>query len=153
MNKHVALTVIAVLLGYQFVAYAQDSFIVPPQQQQQQRFIPQQTAAEPVVSQPAEVRSEFKTALINGIQEARKSGKINFRDATKLRVACISPAFVQSAQDLAVTQLAFSGEASEYIPTSEDGMIQVEGINWEGLTAFIEALIPLLLKLLQVFGL
>lgn len=105
------------------------------------------------VDGPTEVRSEFKTALIAAIAEARKTDQITFRDSVRLRVACISPAFVERAHALAVTQLAFSGEESAQIPRDEAGVIQVDGINWEGLGKFLEVFIPLLIQLLKAFGL
>lgn len=104
------------------------------------------------VGERTEVRSEFKKSLLDAISAARRADKITLREAVQLRVACISPAFVERAQNLAVTQLAFSGEASEHIPT-ENGVIQVEGINWEGLAKFLEVFIPLLVTLLKAFGL
>lgn len=99
-----------------------------------------------------EVRSEFKKSLLDAISAARKADRITFREAVQLRVACISPAFVERAQELAVTQLAFSGESSEHVPTV-DGVIQVDGINWEGLGKFLEVFIPLLIQLIKAFGL
>jgi hypothetical protein len=97
-------------------------------------------------------RDSFKSELLKSVAEARKAGKISLLDAVRLRVAMLSPAFVQRAHELAVTQIAFSTETSEFVPVDEDGVIQVEGINWEGLTKFLEALIPLILMLLKAFG-
>jgi hypothetical protein len=64
----------------------------------------------------------------------------------------ISPAFSKHAEDLAVTQMVASGEDPDAIPMNEDGTVNVAGINWEGLTKFLEAFIPLLLMLLKTFG-
>lgn len=102
---------------------------------------------------PMEVADSFRQTLAKAIVQARKSGKINFRDAIKLRVAMRSPAFIQRAQELAVTQVAFSGEESDAVPFDEEGMVQVDGINWEGLAKFLEAFVPLLISLLKAFGL
>ena len=102
---------------------------------------------------PMQVADTFRETLTKAIVEARKNGKINFREAVKLRVAMRSPAFVQRAQELAVTQVAFSGEESDAVPFDEDGVVMVEGINWEGLAKFLEAFVPLLLSLLKAFGL
>lgn len=102
---------------------------------------------------PMEVADSFRQTLTKAIVEARKSGKINFREAVMLRVAMRSPAFVQRAQELAVTQVAFSGEESDAIPYDDEGVIQVDGINWEGLAKFLEAFVPLLISLLKAFGL
>jgi len=51
-----------------------------------------------------------------------------------------------------VTQVAFSGIESSDVPIDADGVVQVEGINWEGLALFLEKLIPLILALLKAFG-
>ena len=99
------------------------------------------------------VRDVFKAELVKAVSLSRKAGKITARDAVKLRVAMLSPAFVERAHELAVMQVAFSGEASDAVPVDEDGMIQVEGINWEGLAQFLEVFVPLLINLLKAFGL
>ena len=94
----------------------------------------------------------FKSALIKGITAARKSGSITLLQALRLRVACFSPAFVERAQELAVVQITFSGQSSDAVPVNNDGSINVEGINWDGLIKFMEAFIPLLITLLKAFG-
>jgi hypothetical protein len=105
------------------------------------------------VDEPKKTAAEsFKSELAKAINTQRKAGKISFRDAIKLRVAMLSPAFVERAHELAVTQVAFSGEASDAVPMDAEGVIQVEGINWEGLTKFLEAIIPLILTLIKAFG-
>lgn len=105
------------------------------------------------VDEPAEVAEDpFRKSLIKAIADARKKGTINLRDAVKLRVATLSPAFIERAQELAVTQVAFSGIESSDVPMDADGVVQVEGINWEGLALFLEKLIPLILSLLKAFG-
>lgn len=94
----------------------------------------------------------FKSALLKGITSARKAGNITVFQALRLRIACMSPAFVERAEELAVVQIAFSGQESEQVPVNDDGSIDVAGINWEGLIKFMEAFIPLLLSLLQALG-
>jgi hypothetical protein len=46
--------------------------------------------------------------------------------------------------------MAFSGEE---VPTDADGKIEVSRIDWESLISFLERLIPILLKLLDLFAL
>jgi hypothetical protein len=105
------------------------------------------------VDEPVEAAEDpFRKSLVKAIAEARKKGTINLRDSVKLRVATLSPAFLERAQELAVTQVAFSGIESSDVPMDADGVIQVEGINWEGLAAFLEKLVPLILALLKAFG-
>lgn len=108
----------------------------------------------PAVPTPVAVKAknQFREELVKAIQSARKAGKITVVEAAKLRTATLSPAFVERAHDLAVTQIAFSGEVNENVPVNAEGAVQVEGINWEGLTKFMEALVPLLIMLLKAFG-
>jgi hypothetical protein len=105
------------------------------------------------VDEPAPVADDpFRKTLAKAIADARKKGTINLRDAVKLRVAMMSPAFIERAKELAVTQVAFSGIESEDVPIDADGAIEVDGINWEGLAVFLEKLVPLILALLKAFG-
>lgn len=105
------------------------------------------------VDEPKAVaRDSFRKNLVKAIEQARKDKKITIREAARLRVATISPAFVERAHDLAVVQIAFSAETSDAVPVDTEGVIQVEGIDWDGLIKFLEAFIPLLLSLLKAFG-
>jgi hypothetical protein len=114
--------------------------------------VPKHILAQADTSPTRTASNTFREGLIKAINNSRKAGDVNFRDAIKLRVALLSPAFVEKAQELAVTQVVFSGESSVDVPLDENGVVQVEGINWEGLTKFLEAMIPLLLTLLKAFG-
>lgn len=105
-----------------------------------------------VVESKEEVKDSFRTELVEAIKEARKEGKINIREAIRLRLATLSPAFVERAKQLAVTQMVFSGEAPDAIPYDENGKVEVNRINWEGLGEFLKVLLPLLLELLIAFG-
>ena len=103
-------------------------------------------------SETVSASREFRPAFLRAIRQARKSGDINLRQAIRLRTASFSPAFLEEAKALAVVQIAFSGETSDEVPVTEAGAIDVNGINWNGLIQFLEALIPLLLQLLNAFG-
>ena len=93
--------------------------------------------------------NKFRAALLKAAQEAAKKGELRRVDVIRLRVATLSPAFVEQAQELAVIQMAFSGEE---VPTDADGKIEVSRIDWEGLASFLERLIPLILKLIDIFA-
>jgi len=110
--------------------------------------------AEPEAVKPQQTSGKegFRSNLSKAIVEQRKAGKITTRDAVRLRVALLSPAFQDRAMDLAVAQVAFSGDVADAVPMSDEGVVQVEGINWAGLDKFLEALVPLLLTLLKAFG-
>jgi hypothetical protein len=101
----------------------------------------------PVVEQ---VRvNKFRQSLLKAADAAAKAGEIKRVDVVRLRVATLSPAFLAQAERLAVIQMAFSGEE---VPTLDDGRIDVAKIDWEGLILFLEKLIPLILKLIDLFA-
>jgi len=102
---------------------------------------------------PVKVADSFRGSLVKAIRDARKADKITARDAVRLRVAMLSPAFVERAHELAVAQGAFVGEESEFVPMDDEGVIQTDWINWEGIAKFLEAFVPLLISLLKAFGL
>ena len=100
-----------------------------------------------VVEQVQENR--FRRALLRAAQSAAAKKEISRAQVIQLRVASLSPAFLAEAERLAVVQMAFSGEE---VPVDDDGKIEVSRIDWEGLAAFLERLIPLILKLLDLLA-
>lgn len=99
-----------------------------------------------------ESKQRFRRSLLRAAAEARKQGKITARESIRIRVASFSPAFLQHAEDLAVIQMAFSGENDSDIPRDAEGKIQRQSINWEGLTQFLQALLPLILAIIEALG-
>lgn len=91
----------------------------------------------------------FARAVAKAARKMRREGKITRLQQIRLRVAMLSPAFRQHAQELAVIQMAYSGAE---VPTLDDGKIDVASINFEGLLDFIERLIPLIMKLMEIFS-
>ena len=94
----------------------------------------------------------FRRALIRAMRQRVKNGDMTRRDAVKLRVALVSPAFREHCETLAITQMVFSGVESDALPFDQNGKLNRADINWEGLAAFLERLLPLLLELLNMFG-
>jgi hypothetical protein len=111
-----------------------------------------QDAAEPKKSTVAEQVSEnkFRRVLLKAAQSAAAKKEISRGDVIRLRVASLSPAFLAQAERLAVVQMAFSGEE---VPVDDDGKIETSKIDWDALLSFIERLIPLILKLIDLFAL
>jgi hypothetical protein len=101
----------------------------------------------PVVEQVS--NNKFRRALLKAADSAAKKGELRRVDVIRLRVATLSPAFVAQAEQLAVIQMAFSGED---VPLGSDGKIDVASIDWDALLAFIEKLIPLILQLINLFA-
>ena len=85
----------------------------------------------------------FHRSMVNAVRSARQNGSINGRQAVRIRVALMAPAFRAEAQALCMTQMAFSGEA---------GDIDQTAIDWESFGAFLEKIIPLIIDLLTRFG-
>ena len=116
-------------------------------------LVPAAVFAQDVVPKPdvvAEVsESKFRRAMLKAAGVAAQKGEIRRLDVIKLRVASLSPAFLVQAQRLAVVQMAFSGDE---VPTDADGKIEVSRIDWESLITFLERLIPLILKLIDLFA-
>lgn len=100
----------------------------------------------------SESSDSFRRTLVKAVQSAAKSGKINRRQAFRLRVALFSPAFQEACKDVCIAQIAFSGEASDAVPVSADGTIERDGIDWDGLADFLERIVPIILQLISLFG-
>lgn len=91
----------------------------------------------------------FRRELLKAAQVAASKKEITRAQVIQLRVATLSPAFLAQAERLAVVQMAFSGDE---VPVDGDGKIEVGKIDWEGLAAFLEKIIPLILKLIDIFA-
>jgi hypothetical protein len=102
-------------------------------------------AQSPVVEEVS--NNKFRSALLKAAQEAAKKGELRRIDVVRLRVATLSPAFLERAEMLAKVQMSASGED---IPVGEDGRIEVR--DWGAFLEFLERLLPLLLKLLDLFA-
>jgi len=102
----------------------------------------------PIVEQVSE--NKFRRQLLRAADSAARKGDLRRVDVVRLRVATLSPAFLAQAERLAVIQMAFSGEEVE---VGADGKIDVSKIDWEQLIAFLERLIPLILRLIDMFAL
>jgi len=103
-----------------------------------------------VLSEPVAIRSDFREAINKASRNLVQSGKITRRESLRLRIAMLSPAFRQHAEELAVIQMYYSGD--DGVPMTADGMVDVASIDWEGLIAFLERLIPIIVQLLEIFG-
>lgn len=96
-------------------------------------------------------RSEISVELIKAATTLQKKGEITRLQLVRLRVAMLSPSFRQKVEDLAVIQMSASGEDGPF-SVDENGEIVRETIDWAGLAAFLEKLVPLVLMLIKAFG-
>lgn len=93
---------------------------------------------------------KFHRALIKAAVKANKDGKLKRAELFKLRVAMLSPAFRQHAEELAILQMSASG--SDNVPMTPEGAVDRASIDWDALLAFLEKLIPIILQLIEMFG-
>jgi hypothetical protein len=110
-------------------------------------------------SLPVEVRDsddKFHRSVIKAAQKLVRDKKLSRLDMVKLRMAMLSPAFREKAQELAVLQMTCSGSdligTNPALPVDDDGTLIVASIDWDAIIAFIEKLIPLIMQLIQIFG-
>ena len=100
-----------------------------------------------------EAEKPFHRELIRAaVRTSKKADSgVSRRDVIRLRVAMLSPAFRESAEELAVVQLYFNGSE---LPANPDGSIAVDEIKWDSSdwAAFLEKLVPIVLALLKIFG-
>lgn len=96
-------------------------------------------------------RSEISVELIKAATAAQKKGEITRLQLVRIKVAMLSPSFRSKVEDLAVVQMAASGEDGPF-SVDENGEIVRETIDWAGLAAFLEKLVPLVLALIKAFG-
>ena len=99
-----------------------------------------------------EVRSDFHRSLVQAAHKMVRDGTLTRAKFVRLRVAMMSPAFRNYAEQLAVIQMAFSN--SENVPMTPDGTVDRTAIDWDSLADFLERIIPLILDLIeQLIGL
>jgi len=99
-------------------------------------------------------QSDFRVAVIKASRSLMQQGKLTRVQVLRIRVAMLSPAFRNHAEELAVVQIYYSGDdqTETYLPLDSDGKVDKGQIDWEGLINFLEKFIPLLLQLLEIFG-
>jgi hypothetical protein len=91
--------------------------------------------------------NKFRAALLKAAQEAAKKGELKRIDLVRLRVATLSPAFLERAELLAKIQMSASGED---IPVGEDGKIEIR--DWQEFALFLEKLLELIIRLIDAFA-
>jgi len=112
--------------------------------------LPEPTIAPTVSNSVAQTSGDsFRQSLLSAAIQAANKNEIKRVDVLRLRVALMSPAFRQRAEDLALTQMYFhAGE----LAIGSDGTIDRVSVDWSRTIEFLAKLIPLILELLKVIG-
>ena len=93
----------------------------------------------------------FGVSIMKAARQLVRKGEMKRRDFVRLKVALLSPAFRDRAEDLAVIQMSSHG--AEGLEMGENGRINRAAIDWDALLAFLEKFIPLLLQLINALSL
>jgi len=97
-----------------------------------------------------EAQTGFHRNVVKAAMALHKKGEIKRGQLLRLRICMLSPAFRKSAEELAITQMVFSGD--EGVPMSADGVVDRAQIDWDKLLEFLEKLIPIILQIISIFG-
>ena len=97
-----------------------------------------------------EAQTGFHRNVVKAAMALHKKGEMKRGQLLRLRICMLSPAFRKSAEELAITQMVFSG--AEGVPMSADGVVDRSQIDWDKLLEFLEKLIPIILQIISIFG-
>jgi hypothetical protein len=97
-----------------------------------------------------EAQTSFHRNVIKAAMALHKKGEIKRSQLLRLRICMLSPAFRNSAEELAITQMVFSG--AESVPMSADGVVDRSNIDWDALLEFLEKLVPIIMQIISIFG-
>lgn len=95
---------------------------------------------------------KFRRSLLAAANKSAKAGKLKRRQVLSLRVSTLSPAFLDAAKQVCVSQMFYSGVGEEFVPMTDDGKVNMEGIDWDSFADFLERIIPIVLQLIEIFG-
>lgn len=85
-------------------------------------------------------RSSFRKSLLAAGRQARDSGQITSLEFFLLSAASRNPATLERMQ------------AAVHEAAIEEGLATTQAIDWDSLITFIEKLIPIIIKLIELFG-
>ena len=97
-----------------------------------------------------EAQSSFHKNVIRAAIKLHKKGEIKRSQLLRLRICMLSPAFRNSAEELAITQMVFSG--AENVQMNENGVVERSQIDWDALLEFLEKLVPIIIQIISIFG-
>jgi len=85
-------------------------------------------------------RREFRKALLDAGRKARDSGEITSMEFFALAAASRNPRVLEKMQ------------AAVHEAAIEEGLATTQAIDWDSLISFIEKLIPIIIKLIDLFS-
>ena len=95
----------------------------------------------------------FRKTIIQASKKAFSDGEITRKQLLKIRLGTLSPAVLEKIEDVAIMQMAASGEdLSGIVEVNSDGKINRASIDWNNLIDFVERLIPIILQIIQIFA-
>jgi len=96
-------------------------------------------------------RQELRQAVLQSVRASRQAGETSRKDARRIWVATLLPGVLKEIEDLVVMQAAVT--ASERVSYTADGTVDRSMIDWtvDDWIKLIEALIPLIIKLIGAF--
>lgn len=95
-------------------------------------------------------RGSFHAGVLRAIRAKVRSGELTRAEGVRLRVSMLSPDFRKHAYNLAITQIKSSG--AQGAPLTPSGELDEAAIDWDGLTAFLEALVQFIQQLQDILG-
>lgn len=126
--------------------------LYPPQDTEFAKFQKNPVKQEVEVSD-AKGTAGFRKTIIQAATKAFGEGEITRKQLLKIRLGTLSPAVLTKIEDVAIMQMAASGEdLSGIVEVNSDGKINRASIDWNNLIDFVERLIPIILQIIQIFA-
>jgi hypothetical protein len=106
-------------------------------------------APEAPLAMESRTRKTSRIAILEAAQKAFDQKQIDQSQLRSIRLASMMPRMLAKMESLIAEKAYVEGYA---IPMGSDGEPSVKAIDWNSLADFIERIIPLILKLIDLFG-
>ena len=95
-------------------------------------------------------RRSSRAAIIAAAEQAHAACTIDSAQLQAIKLASRSPRMLSRMEDLILTQAQASGAYS--LPMDANGDVVAAAVDWDGIAEFITKLMPLILKLIEMFA-
>jgi hypothetical protein len=95
-------------------------------------------------------RRSSRAAIIAAAEQAHAACTIDSQQLQAIKLASRSPRMLSRMEDLILTQAQASGAYS--LPMDANGEVVSALVDWDGIAEFITKLMPLILKLIEMFA-